>query len=132
MSRKEKTKTTGFNLGFTVNLTVFLLFTALGFGLYIFFMKELESQKLKELMIKSKTISEDIIKENLLPADSTKSANHLFSSYVKNYNIVYCILTSDSSHVMNTYNYIEAEKNNYLKSGRRFIHRVIFILFISA
>ena len=67
MSRKEKTKTAGFNLGFIVNLTVFLLFTALGFGLYIFFMKELESQKLQELMIKSKTISEDIIKENLLP-----------------------------------------------------------------
>ncbi len=117
MSRKEKTKTAGFNLGFTVNLTVFLLFTGIGFALYIFFMKELESQKLQELMIKSKTICEDIVKENLLPADSTKSKNHLFSNYVKNYDIAYCVLTRDSAHVMNTYNYIEAEKNDYLKSS---------------
>lgn len=116
MSRKEKAKTSGFNLGFMVNLTIFLLFTGIGFGLYIFFMKELESQKMDELCLRSRLLSEDIITQDLLPADSTKNRGYLFPAYVTNFNILYCVVARDSDRVLNKYNYAEAENNNYLES----------------
>jgi PAS domain S-box-containing protein len=117
MSRKEKTKTSGFKLGFLVNLTILLLFTSLGFGLYIYFMKELESQKLQESKLRSDILSEDIIKGHLLPTDSTKTPGGLFRTYVESYNIAYCVLTKDSSQILNSFNFREAENNDYLSSA---------------
>ena len=80
MSNKQKTKTRGFNLSFLVNLTLLLLFFGLGIAIYIFIMKELESQKLQEYSFRIEKVSEDILKENILPTDSTKrpSAQSLF------------------------------------------------------
>ncbi len=117
MSRKEKTKTEGFKLSFLVNLTLLLLFTGMGFSLYIFFMKQLESQKLQELKVQSGIISEELIKRNLIPVDSTKNPGNSFQAYINNYNIIYCVLAKDSSLLLNSYNYSEAENNGYLLSA---------------
>ena len=117
MSKKQKTKTSGFNLSFLVNLTLLLLFFGLGIAFYVFIMKELESQKLQEYGFKIEEVSEDFLKENILPIDSTKKTSNLFQTYVKNYNIIYCVLAKDSNQVLNTYNYSEAESYNYLLSG---------------
>lgn len=117
MSRKEKTKTEGFRLSFLANLILLLLFTGIGFGLYIFFMKELESQKLQELRLRSRILSDELIKKNLLTADSTKSPDDIFQTYIKNYDIVYCVLAKDSTQLLNSFNYTEAENNEYLLSA---------------
>ncbi len=117
ISHKEKTKTEGLKLGFLVNLTIFLLFTGLGFGLYIFFMKQYESQQLEETRLKSQILSEDIIEYGLLPADSTKSHGDMFPSYVRDYHISYCVLAKDSNEVLNAYNYTQAVNNEFLTSA---------------
>jgi len=117
ISRKEKTKTEGLKLGFLVNLTIFLLFTGLGFGLYIFFMKQYESQQLEETRLKSQILAEDIIEYGLLPADSTKSPDDLLPSYVENYHINYCVLAKDSNEVLNSYNYNQALNAEFLTSA---------------
>ncbi len=116
MRRKEKTKTEGLRLGFLTNLTIFLIFTGMGFGLYIFFMKELESQKLAESRFRTAQLAEEIVNKDLLPADSTRKTNSLFRNYIDDNNIEYCVLTRDSSNVLNSYNYKEALNSKYLSS----------------
>ncbi len=117
ISRKEKTKTEGLKLGFLVNLTIFLLFTGLGFGLYIFIMKQYESQQLEETRLKSRILAQDIIEYNLLPTDSTKNPGDLFPSYVETYHINYCVLAKDSDEVLNAYNYAQAVNNQFVTSS---------------
>ena len=119
MARKEKTKTEGLRLGFLSNLTIFLIFTGLGFGLYIFFMKELESQKLADSRYMTAQLAEEIVNKELLPADSTRKTPDLFRTYVQANNIIYCVLCKDSGNVLNSYNYTEALKSQFLSSDVR-------------
>ncbi len=119
MSRKEKTKSEGLKLGFLSNLTIFLLFTGIGFGLYIFFMKELETQKLADSRYRTAQLAEEIVNNELLPADSTRKMPELFRTYINNNDIVYCILSIDSGNVLNSYNYNEALNSKYLSSDIR-------------
>ncbi len=119
MLRKEKIKTEGLKLGFLSNLTIFLIFTGLGFGLYIFFMKELESQKLADSRYRIAQLAEEIVNKELLPADSTRKIPGLFRTYINKNNIEYCVLSEDSVNVLNSYNYAEAMNSNYLSSDTR-------------
>lgn len=116
MSRKEKTKTEGLRLGFLSNLTILLIFTGIGFGLYIFFMKELESQKLADSRYRMSQLAEEIINKELLPADSTRKIPELFRAFINSNNIQYCVLSKDSGSVLNSYNYTEALNSKYLTS----------------
>ncbi len=117
MSHKEKTKIEGLKIGFITNLTIFLIFTGLGFGLYIFFMKELESQKLADSKYVTSLLAEEIVNKELLPADSTKKLPDLFHTYVQDNNIEYCVLVKDSINILNSYNYTEALNNKFLSSN---------------
>ncbi len=119
MARKEKPKTEGLKLGFLSNLTLFLIFTGLGFGLYIFFMKELESQKLADSKYRIEQIAEEIVKKELIPADSTRKTPDLFRAYEDANDIVYCVLCKDSANVLNSYNYSEALNSQFLSSAVR-------------
>lgn len=117
MSDKEKINTEGFKLSFLSNLITLLLFTALGVGLYIFIMKEFESQKLKEFKTEAGIISGEIIRDNILTNDSTDltSVGQMFA-YVNKYNIKYCIVSDDSGRIRKSFNPAEAVSNSYLSS----------------
>ncbi len=119
MLRKDKAKIEGLKLGFLTNLTIFLIFTGLGFGLYIFFMKELESQKLTESKYRTSQLAEEIVNKELLPADSTLKVSELFRTYIKDNGIEYCVLSKGSLNVLNSYHYTEALNSKYLSSDTR-------------
>ena len=117
MRKKEKIKTQGFKRSFLINLNILILFIVFGYGFYIFYIKELEQQKLEEFRLKSDFISRDIIKENLFPigASDTKSENSFLLFAEKN-EITYCILTDDTNRVVRQYNLYKEDNNLYLSS----------------
>ncbi len=117
MANREKTNSVGFKLSFLVNLTMLLLFIGLGYGLYFFFMNEIKTQKLTEFQFKSRLLSEEIVEENLLPADSSKRIiENVFLPLSKNQKIDYCVITFDSGRVYSGFNLTKAALNSYLHS----------------
>jgi PAS domain S-box-containing protein len=115
MSNKEKIKTQGFKLSLIINTLTLILLVTIGYGIYFFFMSEIQSQKLSELKLKAQILSNEIFTEHVLPADSLqKTKTEKVLDYFQKQNIAFCVLTNAKGLVVSDYNIVAANSNSYL------------------